>query len=108
LWGFKHNGRAIVDANHETKVAAQECWAEEIAAGIGDVVPLYAAPPPPQPLTDEQIAKAAFEVMRSYKSDTVWKAMTYDSGPYDITKLRPVVLEIARAILAASQEQKHG
>ena len=35
-------------------------------------------------LTDRQIADLAFAVLREHNDNRLWRALTYDSGPYDI------------------------
>lgn len=54
--------------------------------------------PADERLTDERIEKAVFAVLRECNSDRLWKALTYDSGPYEITKAGSIVFLIARAI----------
>ena len=51
-------------------------------------------------LTDAQIQDAVFAVLRKWNTDRAWDCYTRESGPYDVTSLRPEVLEIIRAVLA--------
>ena len=55
------------------------------------------------PLSEQKIAEAVFGVLRTYASDPLWKALTYDSGYHEVTTLRGVAVDIARAI-----EREHG
>lgn len=36
-------------------------------------------------LTDSHIADLAFAVLREHNDNRLWRALTYDSGPYDVT-----------------------
>jgi hypothetical protein len=49
-------------------------------------------------LTDERIEQLVFEVLRKAGDSKLWDALTYDSGPYDITKLSRLAFAICRAI----------
>jgi hypothetical protein len=51
--------------------------------------------------TDEAIQKVVFAVLRRWKDDRAWDKYTREVGPYDVTILRPEVLEIIRAVLTA-------
>ena len=50
-------------------------------------------------LTDAEIEEAALAVLVRY-DDGIRKAATYDKGPYEITHLRPWVLDVIRAAIA--------
>jgi hypothetical protein len=51
-----------------------------------------------EPLTDERISAIALDVLRRNGDPGANRSLTYDSGPYEITKCRHVVFELARAI----------
>lgn len=51
-------------------------------------------------LTDQQIQAAVFAVLRKWDDVRAWDRYTRESGPYDVSSLRPEVLEIIRAVLA--------
>lgn len=52
----------------------------------------------PLPLTDERLEAVLFHVLRHENDDKLWKALTYDSGPYEVTKMRPIVGKLMAAI----------
>jgi hypothetical protein len=56
-------------------------------------------------LTDKQIQDAVFAVLRKWNTDRAWDRYTRESGPYDVTSLRPEVLEIIRAVLAVADNE---
>jgi len=86
-------------ATDETRAAVRSAWTElasrQAAAG------LVAAEPPG--LTDDQIQVAVFAVLRRWNDDRAWDRYTRESGPYDVTSLRPEVLEIIKAVLAVAR-----
>lgn len=52
--------------------------------------------------TDEQISGIVIGWLASAKADPkMWAALTYESGPYEITKVRGFVVDICRAVSAA-------
>ncbi|MBF9682925.1 hypothetical protein IAI36_11620, partial [Streptococcus pseudopneumoniae] len=52
----------------------------------------------PTRLSDEQIQNAVFAVLRNHNDDKLWRALTYEKGPYDVTFPNLALLDIARAI----------
>ena len=52
-------------------------------------------------LTDRQIADVAFAVLRAHNDDRLWRALTYDSGPYDLTKPNTALCHLARVFFGA-------
>ena len=61
--------------------------AEPVA--VGELPPL---------LTHGEIRSAVIDYLATQRSDALWKAFTYDTGPYEVTELRADTLGIARAI----------
>ena len=47
-------------------------------------------------LTDRQIADMAFAVLREHNDNRLWRALTYDSGPYDVTTPTLALCHLAR------------
>lgn len=77
----------------------------------GATSPTSGNPAAPEPstvqakaLTDKQIQDAVFALLRKWNDDRAWDRYTRDSGPYEVTSLRPEVLEIIRAVLAAHRQ----
>lgn len=52
-------------------------------------------------LTDRQIADMAFAVLREHNDNRLWRALTYDSGPYDVTTPTLALRDLARVFFAA-------
>ena len=52
-------------------------------------------------LTDRQIADMAFAVLREHNDNRLWRALTYDSGPYDLTTPNLALQELGAAFYAA-------
>lgn len=57
-------------------------------------------------LSDARVAEVVFEVLRKYNRDALWSALSYNSGAYEITRLRPEVMEVIRAVLAEAQKER--
>lgn len=56
--------------------------------------------------TDEEIEAAVIKALADMSaSGEVWGRFTYESGPYEITKLRRVTLEICRAAIATTKQE---
>lgn len=55
----------------------------------------------PNELTTKQIEKIAFAVLRSHNDDRLWRALTYESGPYDVTKATLALQDLAAAFFRA-------
>ena len=55
----------------------------------------------PNELTTKQIEEIAFAVLRSHNDDRLWRALTYDSGPYDVTKATLALQDLASAFFRA-------
>ena len=52
-------------------------------------------------LTDRQIEDLAFAVLREHNDDRLWRALTYDRGPYDVTTPTLALCHLARVFFAA-------
>ena len=52
-------------------------------------------------LTDRQIEDLAFAVLRAHNDDRLWRALTYDSGPYDLTTPNLALQELRQVFYAA-------
>ena len=52
-------------------------------------------------LTNEQVCNIGFAVLRAHNDDRLWRAMTYDSGPYDLTTPNLALRELGQAFYAA-------
>lgn len=52
-------------------------------------------------LTDKQIAEIGFAVLRAHNDDRLWRALTYDSGQYDVTTPSLALCHLARVFFAA-------
>ena len=68
--------------------------------GSGANAPLGAGPEAHK-LTDRQIADLAFAVLREHNDNRLWRALTYDSGPYDVTTPTLALCHLARVFFAA-------
>lgn len=55
----------------------------------------------PNELTTKQIEEIAFAVLRSHNDDRLWRALTYDSGPYDVTKATLALQDLASSFFRA-------
>lgn len=55
----------------------------------------------PTELTTKRIEEIAFAVLRSHNDDRLWRALTYDSGPYDVTKATLALQDLASAFFHA-------
>ena len=52
-------------------------------------------------LTIEQVCNIGFAVLRAHNDDRLWRALTYDSGPYDLTTPNLALQELGAAFYAA-------
>ena len=52
-------------------------------------------------LTDRQIEDMAFAVLRAHNDDRLWSALTYSSGPYDVTTPTLALCHLARVFFDA-------
>lgn len=52
-------------------------------------------------LTDQQIADLGFAVLRAHNDDRLWRALTYSSGPYEVTTPTLALCHLARVFFAA-------
>lgn len=52
-------------------------------------------------LTNRQIKELAFAVLREHNNYRLWRALTYDSGPYDVTTPNLALCHLARVFFAA-------
>ena len=52
-------------------------------------------------VTDKQIADIGFAVLRAHNDDRLWRALAYDSGPYDVTTPSLALLDLGRAFHSA-------
>lgn len=52
-------------------------------------------------LTSEQLCNIGFAVLRAHNDDRLWRALTYDSGPYDLTTPNLALQELGAAFYAA-------
>ena len=55
----------------------------------------------PTELTTKRIEEIAFAVLRAHNDDRLWRALTYDSGPYDVTKATLALQDLASAFFRA-------
>ena len=69
----------------------------EAAAGS----PEQSIGPIPPKLTSEQLCNIGFAVLRAHNDDRLWRALTYDSGPYDLTTPNLALQELGAAFYAA-------
>lgn len=82
---------------------------EAIPQAMLDLRKLLAASPPPAapavpepPLADDELAGVIVSALAQANApDAVWRALTFDHGPYDITAPRAEVVQVARAVEAA-------
>lgn len=56
--------------------------------------------PAPQ-LTTKQLCSIGFAVLRAHNDDRLWRALTYDSGPYDLTTPNLALRDLGQAFYAA-------
>ena len=52
-------------------------------------------------LTCEQVCNIGFAVLRSHNDARLWRALTYDSGPYDLTTPNLALQDLGAAFYAA-------
>ena len=52
-------------------------------------------------LTIEQVCKLGFAVLRAHNDERLWRALTYDSGPYDLTTPNLALQELGQVFYAA-------
>jgi hypothetical protein len=52
-------------------------------------------------LTDKQVEDISFAVLRVHNSDLLWRALTYSSGPYDVTVPTLALRDLASAFYVA-------
>jgi hypothetical protein len=96
---------ACVTAQPTSAAPAQPRFDDDWAPNPNDdqgAAPAAAGMPQPVALTDAQIQSAVFAVLRKWNTERAWDRYTRETGPYDITELRPEVLEIIRAVLAVA------
>ena len=58
-------------------------------------------------LTSEQVCNIAFAVLRAHNDDRLWRALTYDSGPYDLTTPNLALQQLGAAFYAAGAAAKN-
>ena len=73
--------------------------AQNTPAVLGPVEP--SARPHAPKLTSEQVCNIGFAVLRAHNDDRIWRALTYDSGPYDLTTPNLALQELGAAFYAA-------
>lgn len=52
-------------------------------------------------LTDKQVCDIGFAVLRAHNNDRLWRALTYSSGPYDVTMPALPLLDLGQAFYDA-------
>lgn len=52
-------------------------------------------------LTSAQVCNIGFAVLRAHNDERLWRALTYDSGPYDLTTPNLALQELGAAFYAA-------
>lgn len=52
-------------------------------------------------LTIEQVCNIGFAVLRNHNDDRLWRALTYDCGPYDLTAPNLALQQLGAAFYAA-------
>ena len=52
-------------------------------------------------LTTEQVCNIVFAVLRAHNDDSLWRALTYDSGPYDLPTPNLALQQLGGAFFAA-------
>lgn len=57
-------------------------------------------------LTAEQVCNIGFAVLRRYDDDKLWRALTYETGPYDLTMASRPLQELGAAFYAAGYAAK--
>ena len=85
-----------VKLNH-TEAQCRADAAREAEAGEPDQSVGLPAPE----LTTEQLCSIGFAVLRAHNDDRLWRALTYDSGPYDLTTPNLALRDLGRAFYAA-------
>lgn len=55
----------------------------------------------PVNLTDKQVAEIGFAVLRFHNDDRLWRALTYNSGPYEVTTPSLALRDLAAAFFVA-------
>ena len=60
--------------------------------------------PAPQ-LTTKQLCSIGFAVLRAHNDDRLWRALTHDSGPYDLTTPNLALRDLGRAFYAAGHAE---
>ncbi len=73
-------------------MARHEAVAGNPEQGIGPAAPA---------LTSEQVCNIGFAVLRRYDDDKLWRALTYETGPYDLTMANRPLQELGAAFYAA-------
>ncbi len=85
---------------------------EETTAGSGAVAGQVERPVRPVSeackLTDKLIADMAFAVLRAHNDDRLWRALTYDRGPYDVTTPSLALEHLARVFFGAGVAAAEG
>lgn len=54
-------------------------------------------------LTDKQVCDIGFAVLRAHNDDRLWRALTYNSGPYDVTMPALPLLDLGQAFYDAGR-----
>lgn len=58
-------------------------------------------------LACEQVCNIGFAVLRAHNDDRLWRALTYDSGPYDLTTPNLALQALGAAFYAAGYAEAH-
>ena len=72
--------------------AAREAEAGDPDQSVGPLAPK---------VTAEQVCHIGFAVLRAHNDDRLWRALTYDSGPYDLTTPNLALQDLCAAFYAA-------
>jgi hypothetical protein len=80
-----------------TKAQCSADAARETEAGDPD----QSVGPPAPELTAEQVCNIGFAVLRAYDDDKLWRALTYETGPYDLTMANRPLQQLGAAFYAA-------
>lgn len=57
-------------------------------------------------MTDEQLERAVLGALNGRGDSKAWDALTYESGPYSVNKLRYWVVPLVRSIVERVQADK--
>ena len=105
--GHRQFGRAHEKADEDVRMLAVRLRAvfDTLAAALAtqpaQPSALGAAHAVPNELTIKQIEEIAFAVLRSHNDDRLWRALTYESGPCDVTKATLALQDLAAAFFRA-------